>query len=660
MRFLFILLALPVTAFCQQTDTTEYFLISNGEKKGFVKLWKNADASLTQWYQFNDRGRGDSIRVNFREDAESVVTYMSASGVDYFKNPVTEEFSLTDGKAKWKNISENEEKAVSGKAFYSGLKAEAGNIFRAMHANGERINLLPYGEAVQKVLQEHSVGKGAAAKKILLLEVKGFGLTPYYAWVDKDYHDFATVSDWRSLILKGYEEFIPELLTIKKKHEAEFFNGLGVSLPEALPAYLLIQDVSIFDAEKAITLTHKDILVHNGNVEKIAPANTLKQPGARLMDGKNKTVVPGLWDMHTHMGEGEEGLLHIAAGVTHIRDMGNGESLLKLSKSINDGVVIGPRVEIISGFIDGAGPMAAPTGKQINNVEEGIAAIREFAAKGYQQIKLYSSIKPEWVKPLAAEAHKNKMRVCGHIPAFMTASTAIAAGYDEVTHLNMFALNFFGDTVDTRIPLRFSIPAAKTAGLDLNGADMKKFIAQMKAGNIAIDPTLMVFESLFTARDNVLSPAISPFIDHFPMQMQRQFRSGGGGLPVPENMDTTFKNSFEAFKKITKMLFDNGIRILPGTDGMAGFDLRRELELYTESGIPAAKVLQMATWGAAQYTGKSNVSGKIVNGTKADFFIVEGNPAENIKDLRKTRVIVTNGKLYDAAKLYSSLSIKPL
>ena len=64
---------------------------------------------------------------------------------------------------------------------------------------------------------------------------------------------------------------------------------------------------------------------------------------------------------------------------------------------------------------------------------------------------------------MAAEAHKLNMSLCGHIPAFMTATEAIGDGYDEVTHMNMLALNFFGDTIDTRSPLRFSIPAQRTA-----------------------------------------------------------------------------------------------------------------------------------------------------------------------------------------------------
>jgi hypothetical protein len=78
-------------------------------------------------------------------------------------------------------------------------------------------------------------------------------------------------------------------------------------------------------------------------------------------------------------------------------------------------------------------------------------------AAGINQIKLYSSIKPEWVQPLATRAHQYNMVVSGHIPAFMTASQAIMQGYDEIQHTNMLFLNFYGDSLDTRNMTRFSV-----------------------------------------------------------------------------------------------------------------------------------------------------------------------------------------------------------
>ena len=134
---------------------------------------------------------------------------------------------------------------------------------------------------------------------------------------------------------------------------------------------------------------------------------------------------------------------------------------------------------------------------------------------------------------------------------------------------------------------------------------------------------------------------------------------GGGGLPVPEGMDDTYRKSFEAFLKLTKLLYDNGITIVAGTDGLPGFDLHHELELYVKAGIAPEKVLQLATYGTAVYVGKQNHYGSVAVNRYADFVIVDGNPLANISDIRKTRWIMKREHLFDAGTLFQSISIHP-
>ncbi len=643
----------------QNSDTISYSVVLSGNIKGFDKIWKNSDGSYGQWYQYNDRGRGDSILTTYRQDADGFPTYISAHGKDYMKNDVTEDFSMDNGHARWKNNAENEERSVSNKLFYSGLKVSPGNIIKAFKTHGNKLQLLPFGELQFQVLQEHTIGTGSASKKLWLCSTSGLGMTPSYNWIDDKDENFATVSDWASTIRTGYESYITELLAIQKKVESAFYSRLAKELPEKINGSILIQNVSLFDAERAILIPNTDVLINNGIIQQVSAGKKINVAAAKVIDGKGKTLLPGLWDMHVHFADNLDGILHLAAGVTHVRDMGNDSSLLTRIEQISTGELIGPKVDIMSGFIDGAGPFAAPTGVLINNVEEGKKYIHDYAAKGYQQIKLYSSIKPEWVKPLIEEAKKYKLRVCGHIPAYMTATQAVEAGYDEVTHMNMLALNFFGDTVDTRSTLRFSLPAQRTAGLDLDGEAMRQFLQLLKSKNITVDPTLTAFETLFTARDGQVEEKYKPIVARMPVQYQRYIRAGGGGVPIPAGMNDTYLQSFGAFLKITKLLYDNGIRIVAGTDGMAGFDLDRELELYVKAGIPAAKVLQLATMGTASYTGKTKEAGSIVTGKKADMFLVEGNPVTDISNIRKTVLVVKDGMLYDPAKLYKAISIRP-
>ncbi|WP_160711742.1 amidohydrolase family protein [Chitinophaga solisilvae] len=656
---LVLLLLRFIPCYSQQHDTSFYSIIMTGYNKGSVKIVQKGPGSYERWYQYNDRGRGDSLHSIYREDEEGFPVYLHVEGKDYFKKEVAEDFSLDNGNAQWKNSAEQETRKVNGKAFYISLLTNGGNIIKALASNNNKIQLLPFGEATMEIVNEHTVGTGSAARKLRLCSVSGLNSVPDYYWADAQHNIFGITGEWFSIVPKGYEKYVPELIKVQQKIEDSRNYRLARELPEKVNGNILIKDVTLFDAVQAQTLPHTDVLISKGRILEVSSGKPITAPAARIIDGRGHTLIPGLWDMHVHFSEGIDGLLHLAAGVTHVRDMGNDTSLLTFRNQINRGQLIGPRIEVLSGLIDRAGPLSAPTGALINNPEEGKKAVKMFADKGYQQIKLYSSMKPEWVKPLIAEARKYHLRVCGHIPAYMTASQAIAAGYDEITHMNMLLLNFFGDTVDTRTPQRFLILAEKATTLDLNSQEVKDLLQLMKTRNIASDPTLVAFEPMYTARDGKLEEKNEHIVAHMPVQIQRQLRAGGGGLPVPPGKDTLYRQAFGVFLQFTKLLYDNGIRIVAGTDGTPGFDMYRELELYVKAGIPPAKVLQLATYGTAVYTGKSRELGSIAAGKVADMVLIGGDPAVNISDVRRTRLVIKDGVIYDPAKLYKALAIQP-
>jgi imidazolonepropionase-like amidohydrolase len=659
-QLLFWLAAITGQQTMAQTDTTTYSVLMAGNVKGFSKTWQLPDGTYRDWFQYNDRGRGDSMVTDYKTDGKELVTYLSATGVDYMKNAVAETFSFSNGIAQWKNSAENEQRKIKGPAFYIPLKTNAGNMVKAILDNGGSLNLLPAGKATAKIVFKNTYTVNGKPKTLALVTTEGLGFTPAYTWIDESTRAFfANVNDWMSVVLKGNEALVPQLLEIQKKQQARFYNELAVRLRQKPVKGICIKNVQLFDAEKATVIPNATVIVRNNIIADVITSGApFVNDDLEVVDGKGKFLMPGLWDMHTHMSDETEGLFHMAAGVTNIRDMGNGPELLQRMKDIKEGKIIGPDEVIISAFIDGAGPFAAPTGALINNVEEGKKVIQEYAAKGYQQIKLYSSIKPEWVKPLVTEARKYKMKVCGHIPAFMTATQAIEAGYNEITHMNMLVLNFFGDTVDTRSPNRFKLPAQKAAFLDLEGYEMQNFLQLLKEKNIVVDPTLGVFEGLFTDREGRVAESNLLLVDRMPIQVQRYWRAGGGGLPVPDGMNDTYLKSFDTMLKILKMLHDRDITIVPGTDGFAGFMLHRELELYVRAGIPANEVLQIATLVPAKVAGKEKELGSIAKGKIANMVLVDGNPAVNIGDIRKTALVIKEGVIYDPAKIYAALAIK--
>src|SRR5690349_1527334 len=98
-------------AFSNAPDTVKWTVIMGDRTAGFTKLWKNADGTISEWYQFNDRGRGDSTVTRYKEDEQGFITFYEGAGVDYFKKPVFEKFYFENGTARWENNAEKESKS---------------------------------------------------------------------------------------------------------------------------------------------------------------------------------------------------------------------------------------------------------------------------------------------------------------------------------------------------------------------------------------------------------------------------------------------------------------------------------------------------------------------------------------------------------------------
>ena len=172
-----------------------------------------------------------------------------------------------------------------------------------------------------------------------------------------------------------------------------------------------------------------------------------------------------------------------------------------------------------------------------------------------------------------------------------------------------------------------------------------------------VDPTLAVFEEMFTARAGSVSPGYAMITDRLPPQVRRYFMTGG--LPVPEGMEERYRASFRKMLELVAELHRSGVRIVAGTDAWAGFALHRELELYSQAGIPNADVLRIATLVPAQILKRDKDLGTIEPGKLADLILVDGNPLENISDIRRVVTVVKDGIVFDPRALYGEVGVRP-
>jgi imidazolonepropionase-like amidohydrolase len=392
----------------------------------------------------------------------------------------------------------------------------------------------------------------------------------------------------------------------------------------------------------------------------VGPAGTRSEQNPdfppQIIDARGKTLLPGLWDMHAHVGD-NDGLLNLAAGVTTVRDLANDtDTLLARRQRIADGTEIGTRI-VLAGIIDGPGPYQGPTKVLVATEAEARAAVDNYKRLGYVQIKIYSSVKPELVPFIIDEAHKNGLRVSGHIPAEMTASQCVELGYDEIQHINFLILNFFPEIKNTNTIARLIEPAKVAATLDLNSTQVQAFIKLLQDHHTKLDLTLSIFEDQYISRAGQIPPGFQSVASRLPAQVRRGLLTQG--LTPPAGMDATYRNSFARMMEFVGVLYRAGISIEAGTDSMAGFALEHELELEVQAGIPPAQVLQNATLNAARIMSLDKDLGSIAAGKFADVVLVEGDPTANISAIRHTRLVVKDGVLYYPSELYAELGVAP-
>ncbi len=648
-----------------------YSLLLMGNATGQQAIWTASDGTLHIFFQFNDRGRGPKTTSILKLDSKGIPISETITGNDYLKSEVNETFALDAGAARWKNNAEQGEKKISVPAYYSplnGAPAETALLASAALHNGGKIALLPEGEARVQRVTKLDVEAGSKKKHVALYSITGLDFSPTYVWLENQDRFFASVDTWGSVIPEGWESAVKPLLAAQDQVKQSRSADLAAKLAHHPPKGILFIHADLFDAGTEEIIHDRYVLTEGNRIVSITdrmphpesteiwsektPLNTLYT----LIDAHNKTLLPGLWDMHAHVGD-NDGLLNLAAGVTTVRDLANDtDTLLARRQRIAEGKEIGTRI-VIAGIIDGRGPYQGPTKVLVSTEAEARAAVDNYKRLGYVQIKIYSSVPPAVVPAIIDEAHKNGLRVSGHIPAEMTAAQCVELGYDEIQHINFLVLNFFPEIKNTNTIARLTKPGELAASLDLTSPQVQSFIKLLQDHHTKLDLTLSIFEDQYISRIGQIPPGYQAVASRLPAQVRRGLLTQG--MTPPPGMDETYKKSFAKMLELAGLLYRSGLSIEAGTDSMAGFALHRELELDVEAGIPAAQVLQNATLNAAKIMSMDKDLGSITPGKLADLTLVDGDPTKNISDIRKTVVVVKDGVLYYPAELYTELGVAP-
>jgi imidazolonepropionase-like amidohydrolase len=601
-------------------------------------------------YAYAERGRGDDITARWTLDARGLPVAYDATGNDYWKVSIAEHFQVADGRASWRNrIEEGQADWGDPGAFYLPANAPpefTGVLARALlKAPARRLKLLPAGEA----WLEPGETVAAGGHRYTLYRVGGMQFTPVPVWLDERGQTAAVIDDWFQVLGPDAKTLQPKLSARQDAADQRWNAALAQRLTHRPTGALVIRHARLFDPRDLSVREDQAVVVRDGHVVRVEDDAVLQlPPDAEVIDAAGRFLMPGLWDVHQHFA-GVDGLFDLAAGVTTGRDMANDNvPLLARVKRFDAGTELGPRV-VLAGIVEGTGPLAGPTDVRIETLAQARAAVDWYADHGYEQIKIYSSFKPELVRPIADMAHAHGLRVSGHVPAFMRAQGFVEAGADEIQHLNFIVLNFFPEVADTRTKDRYTITADKLHELDVDGPQVSEFIAFLHRHHTVLDPTVVTLEGLYSGDAGAVAPALRGVAPRFPPIARRGLLSGA--VAVPPGKEAIYREALPKLLRLLKRLHDGGVTLMPGTDAFAGYSLQRELELYVQAGIPPAEVLRMATLVPAQVVGLDGQRGVIAPGKQADMILVDGDPTRDIADIRHVWRTIKGGWVYDPAAL---------
>ena len=641
-------------------DTARYTVIFGGNKVGHVNVDTKAGLTTID-YNVKNNGRGPTMAETITFDADGLPSAWSISGTTTFGSKVDERFNRSKSRANWLDSTGKGQAPLKEPAIYiaqSGSPWSLQIYARALLKRpGMTMPALPGGKVRLEKGDSLDVQGAGGTLQVTRYDLSGIRTDPDTMLLDAKGDLFASVSPSAVVVREGYEGEEVRLRKLAADWTTERFARIQREVAHDYGAPTRIRNVRLFDPKTSALTAPVSVVVNGKQIAAVESVDSPATPGEVTIDAAGGTLIAGMYEMHGHLGQ-DDALLNVLAGITSVRDMGNDNAVLdSVVHRIQSGEIAGPHV-IRSGFIEGKSPFNSNNGILVDSQEKAIDAVRWYGARGYWQIKIYNSMNPAWVPAMVQEAHRLGMRVAGHVPAFATADQMIEAGYDEITHINQFALGWvIAPDEDTRTLFRLTA-LKRLPALDLNSAKVQHTIELMVKGNKAIDPTLGIHENLVFNQDGTVPPGATDYLSHMPIGTRRDAMKAWIDTSAPGDA-LAYRQAFEKLVGVVRQLHDRGVFIVFGTDTGGSFTYHRELELYQSAGMTAPEILKRATWDSARYVGQEQSAGSIEKGKRADFFLVPGDPTKDLKAIKKIAMVVKDGVFYYPSEAYPKFGIEP-
>ena len=419
---------------------------------------------------------------------------------------------------------------------------------------------------------------------------------------------------------------------------------------------VLLSNVNVIDATGSPIQSGMNVLIEDGFISAVQKGEISINLGEKI-DGTDRFLIPGLWDMHVHWYAASYLPLFIANGVTGTRQMWgfpmhyDWKSRMESSEEF-----VAPRILIASTIIDGPNKVW-PGSLSATTELEGREYVRRFHSMGADFIKVYARLRPNVYSAIADESRKLGIPFAGHVPTAISLEQASDAGQKSIEHLSGVALALSSDRRNLQEAFNntrsreewLAIGARVTDTFD--PALMAPLFDRLKNNGTWQSPTLTVLRNLAYLRER--TELDREWLEYLPASFTNSWDPANS--PVYQNRTDAVwlaeQRNFEHSKMLVGEMSRAGVKIIAGTDVLnpycfPGFSLHDELQLLVESGLTPMQALQAATRNAAEFSEKLDLLGTVEEGKIADLVLLDANPLIDIGNTTKISTVILNGRVY--------------
>ncbi len=447
---------------------------------------------------------------------------------------------------------------------------------------------------------------------------------------------------------------------------------------------IVIEDVNIINVENGEILHNMTVFINGKLISLVEKSDNIRLPNSdKIIDGSGKYLIPGLWDMHTHLINEPYARkvfypLFITNGITGVRVMAADcfepcdepnmtiAQHRGLQNEIKQGKLLGPKSILASYYINGS-LSGVSTVLQPRTEEHGRELANLLKEREVDFIKIYDELTPEAYYGISDESNKLKIDFAGHVPLSIKSSEASNSGQKSIEHCCDFNLfiecSGIEDTMRLKIIEMFrtkeegNINALTSEMLEVfDSLKCQKIYENFKLNNTWFVPTLRMMEIVYPDAPNWKDDANIKYMpkgeyDYFAKEWDSIIRNFWG--PFDYKVE-------EKRMTIVADMNDAGVGLLAGSDAgelglIYGFSLHEELVSLQNAGLTPLEVLQTATINPAKYQNLTDSLGTVEQGKLADMVLLNANPLTDIKHTQNIEAVFTNGNYLNRKEIDSIL-----